>query len=336
MRYGLKRKPARKDRFFYACSLEYIDQNKKTMKHIRLFESWLKESSTGVKIDTDVNVDGDWKKDEELLSLVWNFILDPEGDSLWFQTEECKKIIELSKKYPKLRAESIKYVRQKGGILYRGIKGGGEEDPLFDRKGNYEVGRYKPIDSFTVDKKIAEEFSDHEYIIEIPLSAIEQNIVFSVDVLLNGVYIPDKHSSYIEDDLTGDRLKSLPSQQEIFIKGPLVIEKKYVKETNPDNNFVVKEIKKFVRKTYKTAFIDNKVSGPGNLIVHIGDIFVRILPYFPNELDIVKGKYVGREKSNSKRWPQTWVEKEVHLERKGESTEKWIQMIKDAITQFIV
>jgi hypothetical protein len=287
------------------------------MKYVELFENWLNEadglSNEAWMINTDVQVKGPWQEDIELISLVWDFILDPEGDSLWFMQTQAEKIIQLARKYPSLREESLKYIKQKGGVLYRGLKDQDETDPIFDKNGNYQVGKYKSLDSFTVDQETGIQFSDNQYLIQVPLSEVESSVILSVDVLLNGLEVPVEHRQYWEELLNSNG--QLASQHEVMLVAPFTINKKFIKVTDDDQRQVVDELLKFIKEEFGEKI--GKL-GPAEFAGWVNGVFIRMLAHTPGVLDL------------------RYMDKEVTVKRSGEDLAKWIEILKIAIRDFIV
>jgi hypothetical protein len=280
-----------------------------TMKYVELFENWLNEARM---IDTAVQVKGPWQQDSELVSLVWAFILDPEGDNLW-SMQGTEQIIRLASKYPALREESLKYIRRNGGVLYRGLKELDEDEPLFDKNGNYQVGKYKPLDSFTVDLETGIQFSHDQYLIQVPLSEVENSVVLSVDVLLNGLEVPIEYHEYTEEFLTSNG--QLASQHEVMLAAPFTVNKKFIKVMNDDQKQVVDELLKFIQAEFGEKL---GRQGPATFAGWVNGVFIRMLAYKPGVLDL---RYLDRE---------------VTVKRAGEDLATWIEILKSAIRDTVV
>jgi len=95
-------------------------------------------------------------------------------DFMGFTDDDAEELIKLIKKHPEITEASIKWIEENNKMLYRGLKDDAEDEKFVTL-----------IDSYTVSREIANEFSGGGSIISAPLEKIKNKILLAVEVVLH-------------------------------------------------------------------------------------------------------------------------------------------------------
>ena len=152
-----------------------------------------------------------WKHHEFQSSLKW-FV----NGSMNSDEDDAKKdfLKEIKTKSTSLRNRAIDYIKTKGGILYRAA----------DLKSNSDY-KINICASFSTNPAVPIQLSNNNLIIAIPYTEIADSIVLAIPVELS------KKDWYDPDT----------DEEEIWIKGPLTIDKQFIKKQSSIDKKLIRD-----------------------------------------------------------------------------------------------